>query len=96
MSYEQTILVYEGANHMTVVVISSEDDVISLPSRLMAGLKWREGDEIKVILDGQTLRLTRLDNFLALRGALADDDAFDEAMEQIEQQWQSWTIPSSV
>lgn len=81
---------------MTVVITSSKEDVISLPSRLMAGLEWKEGDEIKVILDGQTLRLTRLDNFLALRGALADDDAFDEAIDQIEQAWQSWTIPASV
>jgi hypothetical protein len=80
---------------MIVVATSKKDNVISLPSELMAGLEWREGDEIKVVLDGQTLHLIRLDNFLALRGALADDDAFDEAIEQMEQLWQSWTTPTS-
>ncbi len=67
----------------------------SLPVQLMEKLSLRDGDEVKAILDGQTLRLTRLQNFLSLRGALADDEAFDRAMELIDQAWQSWTMPNS-
>ncbi len=81
---------------MVIVVKSSDEGTISLPVQLMEKLGLREGDEVKATLDGQTLRLTRLQNFLNLRGALADDEAFDRAMELIEQAWQSWTIPKSV
>lgn len=80
---------------MTIIVKSSTEDAISLPGRLMAVLGLREGDAVKATVDGQTLRLTRLDRFLALRGALADDDAFDRAIELIDQAWKSWTIPDS-
>jgi len=80
---------------MTVVVKSSSEDTISLPAWLMNLLNLQEGDEIKTIIDGQTLRLARLDQFLALRGALREDKAFDEAIEFLDQAWQSWTMPNS-
>ena len=80
---------------MTIVVRSSREDAIALPDRLMALLNLREGDAVKTIVDGQTLRLASLDRFLALRGALADDDSFDRAMGFIDQAWQAWTIPIS-
>ena len=80
---------------MTIVVKSSDEDAIAIPTRLMAALKLHEGDEVKAIVEGETLRLTRLDWFLALRGVLADDEEFDRAMEQIERAWQSWTTPAS-
>lgn len=47
-------------------------------------------------IDGQTLPLTPLEQFLALRGTLRDDPAFDQAMDYLDQAWQSWTTPSSV
>jgi len=81
---------------MTIVVKSSNEDAIAIPTQLMAALKLHEGDEVKAIVEGETLRLTRLDRFLALRGVLADDEEFDRAMEQIERAWQSWTTPASV
>ena len=81
---------------MVIVVKSSDESTISLPAQLMEKLGLCEGDEVKATFDGQTLRLTRLQNFLNLRGALADDEAFDRAMELIEQAWQSWAIPKSV
>ena len=80
---------------MTIVVKSSDEDAISLPARLMAVLNLREGDEVKATVDGHTLRLARLDRFLSLRGAFADDTAFDRAMEYIDRAWQSWTLPIS-
>jgi hypothetical protein len=46
----------------------------------MNALKLREGDEVKAIVDGETLHLAHLDQFLSLRGALADDEGFDEAL----------------
>jgi antitoxin component of MazEF toxin-antitoxin module len=81
---------------MTLVVKSSNEDVIALPAWLMKMLNLQEGDQIKTVVEGQTLRLARLDQFLALRGVLRDDDAFDEAMELLEKGWQSWTTPDSV
>jgi antitoxin component of MazEF toxin-antitoxin module len=80
---------------MTIVVKSSDEDAIAMPTQLMAALRLREGDEVKAIVEGETLRLTRLDRFLALRGVLADDEEFDRAMEQIDRAWQSWTTPAS-
>ena len=81
---------------MTLVVKSSSEDIISLPAWLMKHLNLQEGDEIKTIIEGQTLRLASLDQFLALRGVLAEDKAFDAAIEFLDQAWQSWTIPNSV
>jgi antitoxin component of MazEF toxin-antitoxin module len=81
---------------MTVIVRSATDDAITIPLRLMNALKLREGDEVKAIVDGETLRLAHLDRFLSLRGALANDDGFDEALKANEQGWQTWTKTESV
>ncbi len=80
---------------MTIVVKSSSENTISLPARLMTVLNLREGDAIKAVVEGQTLRLAQLSSFLSLRGALADDEAFDRAMDFMNQAWHSWTIPAS-
>lgn len=58
-------------------------------------LGLREGDEVKTAVEGQSLRLTPLDQFLALRGALREDESFDTAIEFLEKAWLSWTIPGS-
>jgi antitoxin component of MazEF toxin-antitoxin module len=81
---------------MTIVVKSKDEKTISLPASLLKRLRLREGDEIKAILDGQTLRLSKLEDFLSLRGALAEDAEFDAAMEMVDKAWQSWTLPTSV
>ena len=81
---------------MTLIVQSSSEDVISLPAWLMTVLNLHEGDEIKTIIEGQTLRITPLDQFLALRGALEDDQEFDTAIEYLNQAWQEWQTPNSV
>lgn len=81
---------------MTLIVQSSKEDVIALPTWLMNRLNLHEGDEIKTIIEGQTLRITPLDQFLALRGTLEDDPDFDTAIEFLNQAWQEWTKPSSV
>ncbi len=81
---------------MTVIVQSSSEDVISLPAWLMNVLNLHEGDEIKAVIDGQTLRITPLDQFLALRGALENDQEFDTAIEFLNQAWQAWKTPNSV
>lgn len=80
---------------MTIIVKSQDEDVIILPARLLEGLHWPEGSEIKVIMDGQVLRLAPLDQFLALRGSLQDDESFDEAMQLLNESWQSWTVATS-
>lgn len=71
------------AIQMTIAVKSSSENAIALPAQLMAELNLREGDVVKAVVDGQALRIAPLDKFLSLRGALADDDAFDRAMEFI-------------
>jgi hypothetical protein len=80
---------------MTLVVKSSDENTISLPARLMTVLNLHEGEAIKAIVEGETLRLARLSSFLGLRGVLADDDGFDRALDFIDRAWQSWTIPTS-
>jgi antitoxin component of MazEF toxin-antitoxin module len=81
---------------MTLVVRSVNENIISLPGQLMAMLNLHDGEEIRTVIDGTTLHLVSLAQFLQLRGALQDDDAFDEAMDDLERAWQSWTIPESV
>lgn len=80
---------------MTIIVKSRDDNVITLPARLLEGLHWPEGMEIKVIQDGQVLRLAPLDQFLALQGSLQEDELFDEAMQLLNNAWQSWTMSTS-
>jgi antitoxin component of MazEF toxin-antitoxin module len=80
---------------MTLVVRSSKGDTISLPVQLLALLNLREGDEVKTVVDGHTLHLTPLDRFLALRGALRDDEAFDAAIEFLDKAWQQWAALES-
>lgn len=79
-----------------MIVKSSNEDAISLPDWLMSILNLHEGDEIKTTIEGQTLRITPLDQFLALRGTLEDDQEFDTAIEFLNQAWQEWTEPNSV
>ncbi len=81
---------------MTTIIKSSSEDVIALPSSLMTILDLKEGDEVKTITEGQTLRLTPLDKFLALRGTLREDKSFDKAAEYLDQAWESWKIDESV
>jgi antitoxin component of MazEF toxin-antitoxin module len=80
---------------MTTVVKSSDENKIAMPSYLMERLNLHDGDEVKAIIEGQSLRLARIDEFLALRGALAEDEEFDLAMELIDQAWQAWKSPTS-
>lgn len=81
---------------MTVTIKSSTEEVISLPIWLMRLLNLRDGDKIKPVIEGQMMRLTPLDQFLSLRGALCDDKDFDDAIESLNRGWQSWTFPKSV
>ena len=80
---------------MTVVARSVRDDTIFLPEKLLTLLRLREGDAVKAIVEGQTLRVARLGAFLNLRGALADDEDFDQAIEELAQGWNAWTLPAS-
>jgi hypothetical protein len=93
--YNEARVLFKEARLMTIVVKSSDENTISLPERLLNELKLREGDEVKAIRDGATLRLARLDTFLALRGVLADDDAFDKAIQLLDESWQSWLPQNS-
>ena len=74
---------------MTIPVKKSEQNVIRIPAELMNALNLHEGDQVQAIISGKTLRLTRITKFLELRGALANDTAFDNAMEWIDQAWQT-------
>lgn len=80
---------------MTIIAKSTQSDTIFLPEKLMAVLNLREGETIKAIVEGQTLRLARLEAFLNLRGILAEDTAFDQAVETVEKGWESWQSPAS-
>lgn len=61
----------------------------------MKELDLSEGDEVKAVVDGKSLRLSSLDQFLSLRGSLADDEEFGRALELMNQSWQEWKSPTS-
>lgn len=75
---------------MAIVIKRSDENSISVPSELLEKLRLREGDEVRVVVEGNALRIERIDSFLKLRGALADDLAFDQALELLDQSWRSW------
>ncbi|MBI4671230.1 MAG: hypothetical protein HY741_06125 [Chloroflexi bacterium] len=81
---------------MTIIVKRSNENTIYLPAWLMAILNLSEGSAVQAVVEGQSLRLARLDRFLALRGALANDDEFDRALNWPDQAWTQWTLPNSV
>jgi antitoxin component of MazEF toxin-antitoxin module len=80
---------------MTLIVTSTNEKTIALPQWLMRQLNLHDGDQIKPIIDGGSIRLTPLDQFLSLRGILKDDSDFDQAIESLNQRWQSWKLPES-
>ena len=73
---------------MSMIVKSTSEQVLTLPLSLLKKLNWREGDEVKVSVAGDLLKIERLDRFLRLRGALADDAVFDKAMETLSSMWE--------
>jgi len=63
--------------------------------------RWQESLDKKLFFDqvfgaSDVRNQSSLDQFLALRGALRDDEAFDAAMEFLEKAWQQWTTLESV
>jgi AbrB family looped-hinge helix DNA binding protein len=80
---------------MTITVKMSKEDAIAIPAQMLAELNLKEGDQVKVVIEGDTLRLGRLDRFLQLRGVYADDENFDRAMELMDRAWQEWTTTPS-
>jgi len=80
---------------MMQVAKSANDHLISLPSSLLSKLRRQEGEMVKTTVEIHTLRLTPLPQFLALRGVLSDEVAFEEAITYLEGAWQSWTMNES-
>ncbi|MBD3324400.1 hypothetical protein GF339_07425 [candidate division KSB3 bacterium] len=81
---------------MTLIVKSTHDNTIVLPDWLMSQLQLHEGEEVKPSIEGDRVRFTPLEQFLALRGILREDETFDQAMTYLDQAWQVWTAPPSV
>ncbi|MBF0202707.1 MAG: hypothetical protein HQK66_15685 [Desulfamplus sp.] len=77
---------------MTLVIKSTYDDTISLPEWLMKNLNLNEGEEVKMIIEGKTLRLSSLDKFLSLRGTLSNDDEVESNINLLNSVWDSWKI----
>lgn len=75
---------------MTLVVKSTDQSVIAIPADLLKQLNLQEGDEVKAVIDNGALRLKKINAFLRLRGALANNKEFEEAIEHLEQAWRSW------
>ncbi|GAK56427.1 hypothetical protein U27_03389 [Candidatus Vecturithrix granuli] len=72
---------------MTLLVKSTHNNIISLPAWLMSQLHLHEGEEVKTSIEGDALRFTPLEQFLALRGVLRDDESFEQAMIYLDQAW---------
>jgi antitoxin component of MazEF toxin-antitoxin module len=80
---------------MTIIIKSTTENSIAIPKALMKALNLHDGDEVKAVVDGETLRLAGLNKFLSLRGALANDQDFERAMESNDKAWQAWTTNES-
>ena len=76
---------------MATIIQSQDEETISLPVWLMQMLDVQEGDEVRAIMNGNTLQLTPLEKFLNLRGIWADDNGFSEAIKSLEEAWPQWT-----
>ncbi len=72
---------------MAVVIRSMDEDSVALPADVMTDLNLHDGDRVKIIVEGQTIRFASLDKFLALRGILADDESFDQAIDELRHMW---------
>ena len=81
---------------MTLIVTSTTDDTISIPTWLMKALDLTDGTTVKATVDGQTLSLSPIVEFLSLRGIYQDDSSFEEAIHVLDEQWQTWTTNLSV
>lgn len=81
---------------MTLIVTSTSEDTISIPAWMMRALNLSEGATVKATVDGQTLNLSPIAEFLSLRGVLEDDSAFEDAIKLLNEQWQTWTTDNSV
>ena len=81
---------------MAIVIVSLDENQIALPAEIMAALDLHSGDEVTAVVEGDAIRMARLDKFLNLRGVLAGDSTFDAAMQLLDQGWQEWTNATSV
>jgi antitoxin component of MazEF toxin-antitoxin module len=70
-------------SQQVTVIKSTDENTISIPEHLMDALRLHEGDQVKTIVDGVTLRLASLSRFLALHGIFAEDEGFIEAMRSL-------------
>lgn len=80
---------------MTIVIRSTDEDTIYLPSSILKSLRLQDGDEVKAVLEGDTLRLSKIEDFLGLRGVLASDTEFDLALDILDKNWQAWKLSTS-
>ena len=77
---------------MTLIMRTSDEDTISLPGWLMKKLNLADGDAMTPVVEGTSLHLKPLHQFLALRGVFQDDDDFENAITELEASWQQWTV----
>lgn len=80
---------------MAIIVKSINENTISLPVWLMKNLNLKDGEEVKTVIEGKKLCLSSLNQFIALRGTLSDDNEFDTAIEFLNKAWDSWTTQDS-
>ena len=76
---------------MKLVVRGSLEESLQLPARLMEQWNLADGQEVQVQFDQGVLAVAPLKAFLALKGRLAEDEAFDAALQTLEHGWQAWT-----
>ncbi len=81
---------------MNMIVKTSDDDVILIPNQLMKALNLQDGDQVAAVVEGKTLKLTPVEQFLALRGVFQNEEAFEQAIEELNKAWESWTPTPSV
>jgi antitoxin component of MazEF toxin-antitoxin module len=66
-----------------------------MPEELLEQLALRDGDEVRVIVQDDSIHLSKIAAFLQLQGILENDATFDEAMNLLQGKWRKWQATGS-
>ena len=67
---------------------------VTIPEDVRRKVKFNEGDTVEIdALDSQQVIIKRLIPLDELKGAWADDQSIDVAMQEVKKLWKSWKGP---
>ena len=67
---------------------------VTIPEEVRGKVKLNEGDTVEIeALDSEQVIIKRLIPLNELRGAWANDESIDIAMQEVEKLWKRWKVP---